>query len=72
LASVFKFIWWLAFVMTVVVLKFFTVRFQHLGLVTTFVYMNFWLYSLGWEYGDLYYKIRDFYCNVTILRLLFW
>lgn len=31
--------------MTVVVLKFFTVRFQHLGLVTTFVYMNFWLYS---------------------------
>jgi hypothetical protein len=31
--------------MTVVVLKFFTVRFQHFGLVTTFVYMNFWLYS---------------------------
>jgi hypothetical protein len=48
------------------------VRFQHFGLVTTFVYMNFWLYSLGWEYGDLYYKIKDFYCNVTILRLLFW
>jgi hypothetical protein len=48
------------------------VQYQHFGLVTTFVYMNFWLYSLGWEYGDLYYKIRDFYCNVTILRLLFW
>jgi hypothetical protein len=27
--------------------KIFTVRFQHFGLVTTFVYMNFWLYSLG-------------------------
>ena len=52
--------------------KIFTVRFQHFGLVTTFVYMNFWLYSLGWEYGDLYYKIKDFYCNVTIPRLLFW